>query len=156
MKLYMKQKVFSFGDRFNVWDEAGNDRWFVEEELFVWGKVLHLYDVAGNQVATIKRQSFTFLPTFTVTIGGQEVAEIVKNFTFFHQSYQVNGPDWEVEGSFWEHAFAAYQDGRQMVSIEKEWLSWGDCYTVDITDPATELLSLCVVLAIDMANENNN
>ena len=29
MNLCMKQKVFSWGDRFTVWDENGNDRYYV-------------------------------------------------------------------------------------------------------------------------------
>ena len=32
MKLYIKQKVFSIGERFTVKDEFGNDRYFVEGE----------------------------------------------------------------------------------------------------------------------------
>ena len=37
MKLYIKQKVFSWADRFTVKDSSGNDRYFVEGELFSWG-----------------------------------------------------------------------------------------------------------------------
>lgn len=155
MKLHMKQRVFSFGDKFNIWDVSGADRWFVEEELFAWGKTLYIYDASGREAACIKREVFTFRPRFYITIGGREVAEIVKHFTLFCQEYEVNGPGWQVEGSFWEHAYAAYQGQRQVVSIEKEWLTWGDCYTIDIADPQDELLALCVVLAIDSVNESN-
>lgn len=31
MNLCMKQKVFSWGDRFTVWDENGNDRYSMYE-----------------------------------------------------------------------------------------------------------------------------
>ena len=34
MKLYIKQKVFSWGDKFTVKDEAGRDRYYVEGEIF--------------------------------------------------------------------------------------------------------------------------
>ena len=43
MNLCMKQKVFFFvGDRFTVWDENGNDRYYVRGEVFSLGKKLHL------------------------------------------------------------------------------------------------------------------
>ena len=38
-------------------------------------------------------------------------------------------------------------------TLQKEWLTWGDCYTLDIPEPRDELLALAVVLAIDSANQ---
>ena len=43
MKLYIKQKVFSWGDKFRVYDENYNDRYYVEGEVLSFGKKLHLY-----------------------------------------------------------------------------------------------------------------
>jgi uncharacterized protein YxjI len=51
MKLYIKQKVFSFNDKFTVKDETGADRYFVEGEIFTLGKKLHVYD--ANQTERI-------------------------------------------------------------------------------------------------------
>ena len=42
MKLYIKQKVFSWVDRFTVFDETGADKYYVEGEFFSWGKKLHV------------------------------------------------------------------------------------------------------------------
>ena len=36
MKLYIKEKVFSWGDKFTVKDEYGNDKYFVQGEVFSW------------------------------------------------------------------------------------------------------------------------
>ena len=52
MKLYIKQKVFSWGDKFTVKDSNGEDRYYVEGEIFSWGKKLHVYDMRGNEVAS--------------------------------------------------------------------------------------------------------
>ena len=46
MKLYLKQKVFSWGDSFTVYDENGNDKYYVEGEIFSFGKKLHIYDLS--------------------------------------------------------------------------------------------------------------
>ena len=56
MKLIMQQKVFSWTDRFRVWDEAGEDRYVVEGEFLVFGKRLHIQDPAGQEVALIERK----------------------------------------------------------------------------------------------------
>ena len=66
MKLYMRQHVFTIGDRFNVWDEDGHDRWFVEQELLTWGKILRVYDLSGREAASIHQEVLTFRPRSVV------------------------------------------------------------------------------------------
>lgn len=159
MKLYIKQKVFSWTDRFAVWDEQGNDRYFVEGEFFSWGKKLHVYDRAGQEAAFIRQEVFSFLPRYQVYLGQRQVAEIVKEFSLFFPKYSIEGLGWEVSGDFWDHDYEITKSGRPVVTIHKEWMSWGDCYEVDIADPANEIIALAVVLAIDCvlaAQRNSN
>lgn len=153
MKLYINEKVFSWADRFTVWDEQGNDRYYVEGEVFSWGKKLHVYDTAGNEVAFIKQEVFSFLPRYYVFCGGMQVAEIVKQFSLFFPRYSIEGLGWEIEGSFWEHDYQVTRNGCPIVSISKEWMTWGDSYELDIRDPADELVALSVVLTIDCVVE---
>ena len=44
-KLYIKEHVFTLGDKFTVKDEYGNDKYFVEVEIFTLGKKLHIYEL---------------------------------------------------------------------------------------------------------------
>ena len=41
------------------------------------------------------------------------------------------------------------KNGSPIVSINKEWFTWGDCYELDIENPEDEIVALAVVLAID-------
>ena len=43
-----------------------------------------------------------------------------------------------------------------MANIAKQLLSWGDTYTLDISDPGVEILALMVVIAFDAAICSNN
>ena len=158
MKLYIKQKVFSWGDKFTVKDVNGEDRYFVEGEIFSWGKKLHVYDMRGNEVAFIQQKLFSFLPRYFVYVGDEQVAEIVKEFSFLFPRYSIEMLGWQIEGSFMAHDYAITKNGRTIVTIHKEWMTWGDCYELDIEDPADELIALAVVLTIDcvIANSNNN
>ena len=105
MKLYMKQKVFSWADTFTVKDSMGEDKYFIKGELFSWGKKLHVYDRSGREVAFIRQKLWTFMPRYMVSVNGTDVAEIVKEFTFLRPKYSIIGPGWEVDGSFWEHDY---------------------------------------------------
>ena len=156
MRLYIREKVFSWNDRFTVKDENGWDKYFVEGEFFSWGKKLHVLDVHGNEAAFIQQKLFTWMPRYTVTVGGREIAEIRKEFTLFFQRYVIDGLGWEVDGSVWEHEYEISKNGRPIVRISKEWFTWGDSYVLDIADPADELVALAVVLTIDCVAESSN
>jgi uncharacterized protein YxjI len=94
-----------------------------------------------------------------VSVNGTDVAEIVKEFTFLRPKYSIIGPGWEVDGSFWEHDYEVTENGRPIVSIRKEWMTWGDTYELDIADTGNEVMALAVVLAIDCvldAQQNAN
>lgn len=82
MKLLMKQRVFSWTDTYDVYNEAGNKKYFVKAELFRLGHQIHVFDVSGNEIGMIKQRLFTLLPSFDIVIGGREFGNIQKEFTF--------------------------------------------------------------------------
>ena len=156
MKLYIKEKVFSWGDRFTVKDQYGNDRYIVQGEVFTWGKKLHVYDLAGNEVAFIKQEVWSFLPRYDVFCGDKHVAQIRKEFSLIFPRYTIEGLGWEIEGSFMAHDYGITQNGRPIVSIRKEWMTWGDSYELDIANAEDEIVALAVVLTIDCVTESNS
>ena len=156
MKLYIKEKVFTWGDQFTVMDEYGQPKYFVEGEVFSWGKKLHVYDRYEREVAFIKQELFTFMPEYAVYTEGRELARVKKAFSFFRPRYSIAGLGWEIEGSFWEHEYRITRNGLPIVTIEKEWMTWGDSYLLTIADPANEILALAVVLTIDCVVEQQN
>ena len=153
MKLYIKEKVFTWGDQFTVKDERGNDRYVVEGEVFSWGKKLHVYDMTGREVTAIRQEVWSFLPRYYVFCGDRQVAEIKKEFSFFFPKYRIDGLGWEIDGSFMAHEYEITQSGRTIVSISKEWMTWGDSYELNITNPSDEIVALAVVLTIDCVME---
>ncbi len=156
MKLYIKEKVFTWRDKFTVKDHAGHDRYSVEGEVFSWGKKLHVYDRFGHEVAFIKQEVWSWMPRFYVFCGDRQVAEIKKEFTFFFPKYRIDGPGWEINGKFMEHNFEITKNGQRIVTITREWMTWGDSYELDIADPADEIVALAVVLTIDCVMESNS
>lgn len=156
MKLYIKQKVFSWGDKFTVKDAAGVDRYFVEGELFSFGKRLHVYNTCNQEVACIQQQLMTWTPRYSVYIGSREVAQVVKEFSFFRPRYRIEGLGWTVDGALWAHEYEICQAGRSIATISKEWMTWGDSYELNITDAANEIVALATVLAIDAVIDSQN
>ena len=157
MNFYIKQKIFSWGDQFFIYDQNGNERYRVKGEVFSFGKKLHLYSMTGHEEAFIEQKLLTFLPKYTVSRQGAKVAEIVKEFTFFKQVYTVNGLGWSVKGDFFDHSYEVSDSaGRTLAAVSKEWFTLGDAYELSLSDGVDEIAVLAVCLVIDACIEAQN
>ena len=149
MKLFLKQEVWTFADRFYVYDQDGNVLFQVQGEVFTLGKKLHICSCEGEELAYIRQELLTFLPRFNVAIDGVDVAQVVKEWSFLKPEYRVDGPDWRVHGEFWAHDYQIVKGNFLIAAISKHWFTWGDTYEIDVTDDADALAALAVVLSID-------
>ena len=78
-----------------------------------------------------------------------EIAEVVKEFTFFHPEYTVNGLGWQVRGDFWDHDYDVLTGDEVIASVQKEWFTLGDAYEISIADGVDPVTALAIVLVID-------
>lgn len=157
MKLLIKQRVFSWTDAYDVYDETGTPKYYVKAEFFSFGHQIHIYDKqSGEELGSVHQKLFTLLPTFELVMGGRTTGLIRKRFTLFRQSYEVQYRGWEVEGDFMGWDYCVVHGSREIMSISKQWFSWGDTYALHFENPADELPGLLLVIAIDAANCSHN
>ena len=157
MQLRIKQRVFAWGDTYDVYDESGEARYYVESEIFAFGHQIHVYDKrSGREVGSVHQKLLTFLPQVEIVIGGHTVGTIRKEFSFFVPHYTVDFRGWEVDGDVLGWDYGVYQGSRQVMNIEKEFFTWGDTYTLTYDDPANEIPGLLLVIAIDAVNCSKN
>lgn len=156
MKLYIKQKIFSFKDKFNVFDDRGEIKYTAEGEILTLGKKLHIRDTAGREVIFIKQRLLTFLPKYEISVLENSPVEIVKNFTIFRHEYVIPAWDIVIKGDFFAHEYEVFRNGRKIAHLSKEWLTWGDTYAINIGDPADELMALAAILVVDCCMEVQN
>jgi len=160
MELHIKQRIFSWTDSYDVYDDTGEARYEVRAALFSLGHQIHVYDRRADErseeIGCIRQKLFTLLPTFEIEIGGRVVGTIRKKFTLFRQDYLVDYLGWDVEGDFMGWDYRIHQNGRELLSITKEIWNWSDTYTLRFRDPSDEIPGLLLVLAIDAANCSHN
>lgn len=150
MRLLFKQRLFSWFDSYDVYDEDGNTVYVVKGELS-WGHRLQIYDAYGNHLGTVQEKVFTWLPKFELYVGDRQVGVLEKEFTFFRPKFSLDCNGWTVEGNFWEWDYAVIDGPRTVMSLSKELWNWTDTYSMDISRPEDALLCLMVVLSIDAA-----
>jgi uncharacterized protein YxjI len=152
MRLLIKQRVFSWTDSYDIYDENGEKRYFVKAELIALGHQIHVYDNAQRELGMIKQRLLTIMPVFDIEIDGVIRGCIEKKFTFFKPKYEVDFNGWRCEGDFLAWEYDVYAGCSSVVHITKELLHWGDTYVIDIANPEDELMAVMLCIAIDAAN----
>lgn len=151
MKLLFKQRMFSWFDSYDIYDETGNVVFVVKGKLS-WGHLLEIYDTFGNHVGTLKEEIFHLMPRFSMYFGDQYVGQIRKEFTFFRPSFILDCYDWQVSGDWMEWDYQVINaQGQTIMRAEKQIFNWTDTYVIDVVQPENTLVSLMIVLAIDAA-----
>lgn len=149
MKLLFKQRLFSWFDSYDIYDEAGNTVFVVKGEL-AWGHLLRIYDANKNEVGYVKEKIFTWLPKFEMYIGERYAGCISKEFTFFKPKFNIDYNGWHVEGNWLEWDYSIINSaGSDVAFVSKELLNWTDTYVIDVRNPQDALCTLMLVLAID-------
>ena len=156
MKLCIKQRVFSLYDLFYVTDINGEQVYYIESEFFTFFKKFHIYAMSGEEVGYIEQRFNLFLPRLDIYLFGKLSASIQQQFTFLHQEYDIEGPNWHVEGDFFNHEYRITRFEEPIAYIDKEWFTFGDCYAVETKDPDDMLLALAVMISIDFVLARNN
>ena len=149
MRLYFKQRFFSWFDSYDIYDENGCTLFTVEGKLS-WGHCLHILDARGEHIGTVQEKVMTFLPKFELYAYGDYLGCLQKEFTLFTPRFTFDCSDWEIQGNWteWDYAVVSPSQG-PVASISKELFNWTDTYVIDVPDPANALCALMVVLAID-------
>ena len=156
MKLLFKQRIFSWFDSYDIYNEAGQTVYTVKGEL-AWGHLLRIYDSNGFEVGMIKQRVFTWLPKFEIYIQGQYIGSVNKEFSFFTPKFNVDFNGWQVQGDWLGWDYSIYNAHAQSVaSISKEIFNWSDTYVLNMHNPQDALYVLMLVLAIDAEKCSNN
>ena len=158
MKLYIKQKVFSITDKYNVFDENGERVFFVKGEFFSFTPKFYLCDNNERELLLIERELFSFLPCYHIYENGFERATVKLKFELFKRTFDVfdkNGT-YTIHGDCFGMDFSVISpSGQEIGSISKEWLSWGDCYELNVCDPSYAAFFCALVISIDECMHNS-
>ncbi len=149
MKMHFKQRLFSWFDSYDVYDEQENILYIIKGQL-AWGHCLKIFDGNGNEIGTVKERIFTFLPKFEVYIGEQYIGCISKRFTLFTPKFDIDFKGWNAEGDFFQWDYQIKNQNNEVIAtVSKELFHLTDNYTIDVKNNEDNLAALALVLAID-------
>ena len=82
MKLLFKQRMFSWFDSYDIYDENENTVYVVKGQLS-WGHCLKIFDTEENELGTVKQEVLTWLPKFELYEGENYIGCLEKELGWF-------------------------------------------------------------------------
>lgn len=124
MKLLFRQRIFSWFDSYDIYDEWGNTVYMVRGQLS-WGHLLKIYDARGYAVGTVRERVLTFLPKFEMYLGDRYMGCVRKRFSFFRPVFDLDCNGWQVEGDWfeWDYDIRSAR-GARVATISKQLFRW--------------------------------
>ncbi len=154
MKLIFKQKMFSFLDSYNIYNENGKIMFTVKSQFYLFGKHFYVYDKVGQIVGQLKQKPFTYLPVFDIYLDYEHVGRISKKLNRMHPTYVVDYKDWLVEGNFFEYNYTVKKYVDEVVAtVSKRFFNMTDTYEINVLDENDAVPALMLALAIDGAKD---
>ena len=80
MKMYFKQRLFSWFDCYDIYDEDGHTLYRVEGQLS-WGHCLKIFDTSDQEVGRVEEKLFRLLPKFEMYAGIEYIGCIARDFS---------------------------------------------------------------------------
>lgn len=149
MKLFIKQRAFSWFDNYKIFDEDGNPMYSIRGELS-WGHCLRMYDTDDNEVCMVRENGDSLLPKFEMYVGGTYIGSINKEADVTNHAYNIDFNGWRIEGDLMESDYQIFNgNGYQIASMTKDVLNQADTYRIKITSQQDELYVLMLMVAID-------
>lgn len=157
MRYLIKEKIFSFADRFIINDESGYPHYEVVGKIFSIGNKLDMCDMQGNSILYIEQKVFRFLPEYTIYKDGIIVGRINKEFTLFRSKFSIDSKygNFSIDGDVFQHDFNILKNGRPIAWISKKWISFSDTYSIDIVDEEDHAFILSMVIVLDQIFHDN-
>ena len=153
----IRERFFRLGEDSDITDEQGRPVFHVDGKVLSLRNRLIIRDPEGREVAQVQRKLAALRPTYKVTIGGEEAAEIRKRmFTPFGDRFTIDVPgpdDLEMAGDLFDHEFTIRRGDQVVATVSKRWFSMRDTYAVDVAADQDDLLILASVLALDLAED---
>ena len=158
MKLYIREKMISVLDSFDVRDEKGKVQYKVKKKFApAIGLKMFVYDEKGKELACIKEKNISVKPKFKVMVDGEHVATISKKIVALAPRYEVPELGWKVKGNLLEHNYKIEGGSGEVMKIRKERLKLTDSFVMNFSETDHIPEALAVVVAIDfMMDKDDN
>lgn len=150
-KLYIKQKVFKITDHYDIYDSEQNPVYKVDQDFTFIGNTVRVKKYDADIGFVVDRRIFTFLPQYEVNFSDGKWYRIKQKWTFFRKELEIVSDFYQLRlvGNFWDLDFDVFNGNEKVGEINREWLTWGDTFSITVYNPEFEDELVSLFIAID-------
>lgn len=152
MKVFIKNKLISWGGSSEVVNEKKEPMFTVRGKFFTLTKKKRMYDVEGNLLYIIRNRYWNFLShkVFIYDAEKNKVATIKKGKWSLNAKYQIEDcvDDMSIEGKFWGRTCKILRNGKEVGVIVKDFTLLKDSFTLDAEEKDINFFT-ALVIALD-------
>ena len=156
MKLYIKNKLISFGDGSFVTDEAGNQVYRVKGMVFSPTRKKKIYDMEGKLLYVVRNKFWQMFSKncFVYNAEKAKIAKVQSKNWDFKNAYYIMGYNDEIEiaGKFLQFPnmeLSINKNGKKIGTLTKNFTVVRDSYTLDIESEEDAPLFVALTIAVD-------
>jgi len=153
----MRQKVFSFRDKFSIYDDQQVAKYHVEGKVLSLTNKLTFSDEHNRVLLHAHKPVISLLAKYYIEDENKQQLAVIKRMLGLRPKFslQLENKMLKVSGSIFAHSFVI-EDGDELIaSIQKRIISWGDTYEINVTDTYDPALSLFIVVLLDQIIHEN-
>lgn len=150
-KLYAKQKVFKILDSYQIFDEDHNPVYQVDQDFTFIGHRLHVEKLGSDFSFVINKRVPTLLASYSVDFSDGTGFDVEQEFTLFRKKIDVISDYYQLNliGDIWSLDFDIINGEDCVGHIEREWLAWGDTFTITVYDSVFEEELVALMIVVD-------
>lgn len=151
MVYQVRQKIFSLGDRYAVKDAAGADRFLVRSAVVSVSKRMWILDVEGRELYGMRRKLLSFLPSYRISRGEDEMAVLRQKLSLWGRRFSVEGErgSFLIKGRPLDFDYSIEKGGTEVASVSKRFFALSDTYGVEIAEGEDAAFILALVVIVD-------
>jgi uncharacterized protein YxjI len=155
MALCIREKIFSWSEKYEVYDEQQKVLYSVKGEVFSFGHKIHIYNAQGEEVAFIREKIWTFFKKFEISLHGEVKGLVKEKFSWFHPRYEVDFMNCQVTGDIFAWNYEIKRGEEPVALVQRKIFSWANVFYLTYPDPDDELAVLALAIAIDAAHNDD-
>ena len=152
MKVYIKNKIISWGDGSTVYDENKNPIYKVKGKIFSITRKKTLCDMEGNKLFKIRNKWINWFvhKAFIYDNNNNKIATVKDKWFNINNEYFVMGykDEIKIDGKFFSLSSKILRNGEVMGTIRRQMFSIKDSFELEANEEDIPFL-IALVIAID-------
>lgn len=154
IKLYMRQKILSIGDKYSICDLDENPQYWVVGNII--GLKFKIQDNHDNEIMEINKKMVAITPEYTLIKNGEKYGHIKKKIKLTRPviAGEIDKKPVEITGDITGYHFAIKLAEETIGTVDTERLTWGDVYSIEVRNAAYKDLVVTIAVIADNTLKN--